>query len=187
MGYVYLLCVATSLTDYHSFLPVQYIVEKCNQYCGNPADCIVVEVGSGTGDVILGVASEFCFSLGMDINENFVEYCRKVTPQAMKGKVEFVQGCVTRLSDIVSDHTKRGPNTHPGQKKIVVCVNNTLGIFPDAIKTDAYQQMNKTAGEDGIIVVGFWNGMRFGEGLQHFYNKNPMLCGNLSLCYHIVC
>eukprot|EP01084_Bolivina_argentea_P004233 8057_1 len=158
---------------------LKYIMEKCKQYCGNPADCIVVEVGCGTGDVILGIASEFCFSLGMDINEDFIEYCRDVTPRSVEVKAKFVQGCVTHLSDIVREHTERAPNTHPGQTKVVVCVNNTLGIFPDAIKDGAYRQMHEVAGEDGIIIVGFWNGKYFGEGIQHFYNKNPVLCGSL--------
>ncbi len=133
--------------------------------------------------MILGIASGFCFSLGMDINEKFVEYCRKVTPRSVEGKAEFIQGCVTHLSDIVKEHIERAPDAHPGQKKVVVCVNNTLGIFPDAIKADAYRQMHEVAGEDGIIIVGFWNGKHFGEGVQHFYNKNPVLCGNVVLCW----
>ncbi len=153
-------------------------MEKCRQFCGDPANCIFVEVGCGTGDVLLGTAHKFCYNLGMDINKDFLEYCRKSTPHTVENKVEFVDGCVTQLADIVNAHTKVAPNTHPGQKKVVVCVNNTLGIFPEYIKEEAYRQMKEVVGEDGIIVVGFWNGKHFGEAVQHFYHLNPVLCGN---------
>ena len=39
--------------------------------------------------------------------------------------------------------------------------------------------MKELAGEDGIIIIGFWNGNKFGEALQHFYNKHPELCGSM--------
>ncbi len=157
---------------------LNYVVEKCQKFCGDPADCALIEVGCGTGDVLLGTASKFWYSMGMDINKDFLEYCRKVTPQSVEGKVEFIQGCVTQLSDIVNSHPKLEPSAHPSQRKVVVCVNNTIGIFPKAIKEKAYQQMKEVAGNDGIIVVGFWNGKHFGEALQHFYHMNPVLCGN---------
>ncbi|CAM9843624.1 unnamed protein product [Scytosiphon promiscuus] len=39
--------------------------------------------------------------------------------------------------------------------------------------------MKELAGEDGIIIVGFWNGNKFGEALQYFYHKHPELCGTM--------
>ena len=39
--------------------------------------------------------------------------------------------------------------------------------------------MKELAGEDGIIIIGFWNGNKFGEALQYFYNKHPELCGSM--------
>lgn len=39
--------------------------------------------------------------------------------------------------------------------------------------------MKELAGEDGIIIIGFWNGNKFGEALQYFYHKHPELCGTM--------
>lgn len=39
--------------------------------------------------------------------------------------------------------------------------------------------MKELAGEDGIIIIGFWNGNKFGEALQYFYQKHPELCGTM--------
>lgn len=39
--------------------------------------------------------------------------------------------------------------------------------------------MKELAGDQGIIIVGFWNGNKFGEALQHFYSEHPELCGSL--------
>lgn len=40
-------------------------------------------------------------------------------------------------------------------------------------------QMKELAGSDGIIIVGFWNGNKFGDALQNFYFKHPELCGTM--------
>ncbi len=162
---------------------LNYIVEGCQKFCGDPADCALIEVGCGTGNVLLGIASKFCFNLGIDINKDFLGYARKVTPRSVERKVVFIRGCVTQLTDLLNSHSELAPSTHPSQRKVVVCVNNTIGIFPEPIKDKAYQQMKEVAGEDGIIVVGFWNGKHFGEALQHFYHLNPTLCGNTFLCW----
>jgi len=61
--------------------------------------------------------------------------------------------------------------------QIVICVGNTIGIMPDEIKSQVYQEMAKLAGADGMAIMVFWNGNSFGEALQHFYHKNPQLCG----------
>lgn len=39
--------------------------------------------------------------------------------------------------------------------------------------------MKELAGDQGIIIVGFWNGNKFGEALQYFYHKHPELCGSM--------
>ncbi|CAM9520699.1 unnamed protein product [Ectocarpus sp. 12 AP-2014] len=146
-------------------------------YCGPPARSFSVEVGCGTGDVILSLASDFKHSLGIDINDGFLAYAQEQTPKELKDKISFCKGSATDLIDIVSAHPSIDNTSAP---TVVTCVNNTIGIFPDAIKARTYsQQMKELAGENGIIIVGFWNGNKFGEALQYFYHKHPELCGSL--------
>ncbi|CAN0169276.1 unnamed protein product [Ectocarpus fasciculatus] len=146
-------------------------------YCGPPARSFSVEVGCGTGDVILSLASDFKHSLGIDINDGFLTYALEQTPEELEDRISFCKGSATDLMDIVSAHPSIDNTSAP---TVVTCVNNTIGIFPDAIKARTYsQQMKELAGEDGIIIVGFWNGNKFGEALQYFYHKHPELCGSL--------
>lgn len=49
--------------------------------------CCSVEVGCGTGDVMLSLAGDFKHSLGLDINDGFLEYARQHTPEEFKAKV----------------------------------------------------------------------------------------------------
>lgn len=54
-----------------------------------------VEVGCGTGDVILSLASDFQHSLGIDINDGFLAYAQEQTPKELKDKV-----CVRGVGDL---------------------------------------------------------------------------------------
>ncbi len=49
--------------------------------------CCSVEVGCGTGDVILSLAADFKHSLGLDINDGFLAYAERQTPEELKEKV----------------------------------------------------------------------------------------------------
>ncbi|CAM9200241.1 unnamed protein product [Choristocarpus tenellus] len=144
-------------------------------YCGAPSRCTHVEVGCGTGDVILSMARDFDQSIGVDINEEFLEYAKFQLPKNLENRVTFCAGSATDLVDLVNLHV---PSASQGNV-VVTCVNNTLGVFPEDIKPKTYQQMKDLAGERGIIVVGFWNGDKFGDALQHFYSVQSALCGSL--------
>jgi hypothetical protein len=152
---------------------IEYTKAKAAEHCGGAGRCTNVEVGSGTGDVILGMKDDFRYSVGLDINAEFLRYSRaRLTPED-EGRVSFIEGSATELMTIMN---KEVPGLRSGPV-VVTCVNNTIGIFPDAIKPATYQQLQELAGEDGIVIVGFWNGNKFGDALQHFYARNPQLCG----------
>jgi SAM-dependent methyltransferase len=154
---------------------LKYCKRQCEARCGPVKNCNFIEVGSGTGDILLGVAGDFQHSLGVDINADFVEYSRRNTPNNVRHKVTFVEGSATDLDSLVQSEL---PSVRQSPA-VVACVNNTLGVFPDAIKPATYAQMKKVAGDGGLIVIGFWNGNKFGDALQHFYHEHPELCGSM--------
>lgn len=49
-----------------------------------------MEVGCGTGDVILSLAPDFKQSLGLDINDGFLAYASSQTPENLKHKVSLL-------------------------------------------------------------------------------------------------
>merc|ERR1719436_288375 len=49
--------------------------------------------------------------------------------------------------------------------------------MPREVKKKAYKEMLNLAGTDGYMVVVYWSGNKFGGAVQHFYHKNPQLCG----------
>lgn len=54
-------------------------------------------------------------------------------------QVSFCRGSATELIDIVSSHPEAAQFVGP---TVVTCVNNTLGVFPDAIKPRTYSQVS---------------------------------------------
>jgi len=154
---------------------IKYTLNKAQMYCNGAHMCTNVEVGSGTGDVILGMADKFRLSIGLDINTEFLQFSEKRVTDDIKDRVKFIHGSATELIDIMKEEV---PELRSGPV-IVTCVNNTIGIFPDEIKAATYRQMQELAGENGIVIIGFWNGNKFGDALQHFYARNPKLCGSM--------
>jgi len=61
--------------------------------------------------------------------------------------------------------------------RIVACVGNTIGIIPQELKETVYNQMLDLAGQQGILVMSYWNARWFGDAVQNFYHANPQLCG----------
>ena len=57
-------------------------------------------------------------------------------------QVSFAKGSATDLIDIVKSHPVTENFSGP---TVVTCVNNTLGVFPDAIKPRTYSQVRWSA------------------------------------------
>ncbi|GMI39998.1 hypothetical protein TeGR_g2174 [Tetraparma gracilis] len=110
----------------------------------------------------------------MDFNPHFIEFCEKNVEPKDKEKAKFFVGDACELTALLDDSCG---DWVKDSTKIVMCVGNTIGIMPDEIKSRIYQQMANVAGVDGVAVMVYWNGNSFGEALQHFYHKNPQLCG----------
>merc|ERR1719460_3256584 len=100
-----------------------------------------------------------------------------MTPVEHRGKVHFIQGDATQLVD---EMKKKAPGHIWEDAKVVACVGNTFGIFPDSIKSLVYQQMAQLAGPDGFVLIGYWNAKCFGDAVQNFYYANPSLCGKFT-------
>ena len=49
--------------------------------------------------------------------------------------------------------------------------------MPPHVRERVYTGMLKVSGRDGVFIVVYWNGNMFGNAVQHFYHKNPQLCG----------
>jgi len=98
-----------------------------------------------------------------------------VAPQH-KNHVKHIHGDATGLISLLQEKL---PSTWVDDKrpKVVTCVGNTVGIIPPDVRKLVYQQMMKLAGPNGYFVIVYWNGNTFGDAVQHFYHKNPQLCG----------
>merc|ERR1711935_820883 len=114
------------------------------------------------------------YTLGMDFNPNFIEFCKDNVPDNVKSHVKHIVGDAGELNALLK---REVPDEWMNRSKVVICVGNTIGIMPQELKVKCYQEMAKMAGEDGYMVVVYWNGNKFGDAVQNFYHKNPQLCG----------
>lgn len=134
----------------------------------------MVEVGCGTGEFIRPIADHFRLAVGLDFNQNFIDFCNDNIPKGKEHKQQYICGDACDLVEVVK---KECPAHVMTDTKIVTCVGNTIGIIPVNLKERVYRQMTALAGEDGVIVVVYWNARSFGDACQNFYHANPQLCG----------
>lgn len=131
----------------------------------------IIDVGCGTGNNILPLIDDADTVFGIDINTNFVDHCIQSIP-----KGTFVQGDATNLVQIL----REGHKDILDQQKLVFCAGNTLGIVPDEVRRSMMVAMGDTCtSPKDIVVMIFFNGLMFGEAIQHFYSKMSHLCGSL--------
>lgn len=64
-----------------------------------------------------------------------------------RSQVSFCKGSATDLMSIVGSHLRIERNSAP---TVVTCVNNTLGVFPDAIKPRTYSQVGFDVERSGV-------------------------------------
>jgi len=135
---------------------------------------ILIEVGCGTGEALVPLWDRAKYTVGMDFNPNFIEFCKENVPESVQGNVKHIQGDAGELEALM---IRELPEDWMNRPKVVICVGNTIGIMPPDLKIKCYQEMKRMAGEDGYMVVVYWNGNKFGDAVQNFYHKNPQLCG----------
>jgi len=166
-----------SAHSYHHNLyddTTEFII-KCGNQIGGSEKALVIEVGSGTGEALIPLAEHFRYAVGVDFNPNFVEFSNSQVTEDLKSKVRFITGDACELGDLLA---REAPEmSGKDVPKVVTCVGNTIGIMPDEIKKDVYMEAARVAGKNGIVVMVYWNGNKFGDAVQHFYHANPQLCG----------
>lgn len=143
----------------------------------------LVEVGCGTGEFVRSLVDDFRTVVGVDFNEEFVNFCREQRTPRHLGKSHYLTGDATHLYSLLkSEFPKTPPLGARGVElwddtRVVACVGNTIGIIPDELRGGVYEQMAEVAGNDGILVMVYWNARWFGDACLNFYHANPQLCG----------
>eukprot|EP00045_Choanoeca_perplexa_P008111 m.74368 g.74368 ORF g.74368 m.74368 type:complete len:551 (+) comp14357_c0_seq1:166-1818(+) len=152
----------------------EFLTKYIEQLGGSDSVCLI-EVGCGTGEALIPLYDRAKYCIGVEINEDFVEFCEQQTSERYSDKVGFVCGDAEELSALLQGSAYK--EFLKGTKKVVTCVGNTIGIIPEPKKSAIYKAMMDLAGPDGVVVTVYWNGNEFGAAVQHFYATNPQLCG----------
>jgi len=143
----------------------------------------LVEVGCGTGEFVRALQNDFRNAVGVDFNKEFIDFCKEHTSARKIGKTSFIQGDACQLNDLLRDAFPRTPERGSrgvefwDDARIVACVGNTIGIIPEELRQQVYNEMVELAGNDGVLVMVYWNARWFGDACLNFYHANPKLCG----------
>lgn len=144
-----------------------FILEEIKKLDDKPN---VVEVGCGTGESLFPLSDVCNECLGIDFNPQFIDFCNKNLNASKHKNVRFeVMDACNMMDELGAKFMERAV--------VPTCVGNTLGIMPVEIRTKAIVAMGDVAGTNGVAIAVFWNGNCFGDAIQHFYYKNPQLCG----------
>lgn len=151
---------------------------------------VIVEVGSGTGDIIgrIDMSADAAIAdrlaeiprFGLDINPDFVEFSKQNHNE--DGRCEFLVQDVTVMEE--EFWIKHGYD-QKFERPLVICVNNTLNIMPEKLRGATVAQMLAIAGEEGRAGVSYWNGNFFSHAILGYYQKNPNLCGKFDVNKHV--
>jgi len=119
---------------------------------------VIIEVGSGTGDIIGLIDSSADESIadrlaeiprfGLDINAEFVAFCDK--KHNVENRCTFLVQDITVMLD--EWWLKEGLDKK-FERPLVVCVNNTLNIMPVSLRAGVVSQMVAIAGDEGRCLV----------------------------------
>ena len=139
---------------------------------------VFVDIGCGTGTILTRLLEKMPsnHALGIDINEDFVLFARENADKKIEN-LEFLQGDCQNLLEIIGERmsTLEGPHA-----VLTFSVNNTHGVLPEDVEKEINHQVEKAIQKyHGLFVMGLWNATHFGTALQHFYLRNPDLCGEL--------
>lgn len=154
-----------------------FIINFAEQIKARGRRASLVEVGCGTGEFIRDSAETFRVAVGLDFNPHFIQYCEESIPKGMEARQRYIHGDACKLVEEMEKHFPRKEGLLWNDVRIVACVGNTIGIIPKELKEKVYEQMFNLAGNDGIVIMAYWNARWFGDAVQNFYHANPQLCG----------
>jgi SAM-dependent methyltransferase len=143
----------------------------------------LVEVGCGTGEFLRAAAPDFRHVVGVDFNQEFIDFCKEHDTPKRLGGSKYIQGDACQLYDLLKEEfpktQQRGSRGVEfwDDTRVVACVGNTIGIIPEELRPKVYEQMAEVAGNDGVVVMVYWNARWFGDACLNFYHANPKLCG----------
>jgi SAM-dependent methyltransferase len=140
----------------------------------------LIEVGCGTGEFIRDSADTFRVAVGLDFNPHFIQYCEESIPKGMEARQRYIHGDACKLTEEMEKHFPKKEGLLWNDVRVVACVGNTIGIIPQELKAKVYEEMLNLAGDDGIMIMAYWNARWFGDAVQNFYHANPQLCGPFS-------
>lgn len=138
---------------------------------------VIIEVGCGTGDVIAQMDTSVP-RYGVDLNPSFVEFCKATYA---------TQNCEFHVVDALEllSWWKAEGLDKKFCRPLISCVNNTLNIMPDNLRSKVIEQMLCTAGPYGLCMATYWNGNFFSHAVLNYYKKNPQLCGDFDISEHV--
>jgi SAM-dependent methyltransferase len=137
----------------------------------------LIEVGCGTGEFVRDTADNFRVAVGVDFNPHFIGYCNHEIPEGRQAQQRYIHGDACKLVELMAQHFPKEEGLLWDDVRVVACVGNTIGIIPQELKETVYNQMLDLAGEQGILVMSYWNARWFGDAVLNFYHANPQLCG----------
>ena len=148
----------------------------------------LVDVGCGTGRTIRYVlkhfqSGEFWSVIGIDYSENMILKAQEKLKEEFKSDdihrlVHWVRGDANDLPELLKwkSFWVTPFNT---SYRVVSCLLNTLGIFPQATSTRLVNKMCNVAGKKGAVFLSFFNADAFVQEAQKLYEALPNFLGKV--------
>jgi len=117
----------------------------------------IIDMGSGTGRVlfslqkILGDSVSYC---GLDVSESMIRISKNKQLEMNAKNISFLKYDTTNpaINDLFDGDDS---------VKIVTCMYNTVGVIDATLRRRFFDNMDRLAGKDGLVLVSAFNGDDF--------------------------
>ncbi len=135
----------------------------------NAALACVVELGSGTGELLHRLSMAFGNSVGIECQSEFVDACLSKYPQT-----NVICGDMREVNQILPAELVRGYG-----ETFVICVGNTLGNMSASDLVRTVCAMQAALPSIGEVILGFTSREFFEDTVDNVFKKHPDVFGEV--------
>lgn len=138
-------------------------------------DCVLLEVGCGTGRFCKSFQGQVRRVVGNDISADFLA---DIQGEARKLREDLVliKGNAVKLMNLLKKEPRLTEDLR-SRRWVVCCVMNTLGVMEAKIRRPVVSQMIEACGGNGTFFLAVFNKEHFSRGVSELYRPNPDLLG----------
>lgn len=142
------------------------------------SETVLIEIGCGTGRFCLSFLRRVHHIVGIDTSQRALDYLAS-RAESHRDEISLINGDAAQLACLLRDGAVDLPTDFQRRERFIACVMNTLGIMTPKHRVAVLAEMIHSSAPNGNFLLVVFNGDYFEKGVNEFYRKSPLLCGDI--------